>query len=55
MQEIDLEKVEESEKKEKNEESDLAYSIEDTPPWYLCLLLGFQVSDLSFNLDFERT
>ena len=44
MQEIDLEKVEESEKKEKNEESDLAYSIEDTPPWYLCLLLGFQVS-----------
>ena len=22
----------------------LLYTIDDTPPWYLCLLLGFQVS-----------
>ena len=22
---------------------DLLYSIEETPPWYLCILLGFQV------------
>ena len=26
--------------------SDLQYGIDDTPPWYLCILLGFQVSTL---------
>lgn len=26
---------------------DLQYAIEDTPPWYLCIILGFQVSWLS--------
>ncbi|XP_078695054.1 solute carrier family 23 member 2-like [Branchiostoma floridae x Branchiostoma belcheri] len=26
----------------KNRPLDLAYGIEDVPPWYLCLLLGFQ-------------
>lgn len=24
-------------------EVDMLYKIEDVPPWYLCLLLGFQV------------
>ena len=23
--------------------SELQYGIEDTPPWYLCIILGFQV------------
>ena len=25
---------------------DIIYSIEDTPPWYLCLMLGFQVNSM---------
>ena len=24
--------------------SDMTYGIEDVPPWYLCLFLGFQVN-----------
>ncbi|XP_069485439.1 solute carrier family 23 member 1-like [Ambystoma mexicanum] len=28
---------------------DLIYSIEDTPPWYLCILLGFQHYILAFG------
>ena len=30
---------------DKNNELGLQYSIEDTPPWYLAILLGFQVSE----------
>lgn len=26
---------------------DLVYSLNDRPPWYLCILLGFQVNQLS--------
>jgi len=30
--------------KETSETPNLQYGIEDVPPWYLCILLGFQVS-----------
>jgi len=30
-------------------ECDLYYSIDDEPPWYLTLVLGFQVSFLNFH------
>ena len=42
MEDIELQQ-QQPEKKPK--ENDLAYGIEDTPPWYLCLLLGFQVNN----------
>ena len=29
---------------EKDTKSDILYTVEDTPPWYLCVVLGFQVS-----------
>ena len=43
-----VEKMEEIELKDiksdnKNQPDELAYSIEDNPPWYMCILLGFQV------------
>ena len=44
--EIQLDEVDNSENVKKHEaklESDLAYSIDDVPPWYMCILLGFQV------------
>ena len=28
---------------------DLQYSIDDNPPWYLCILLGFQVGLESYH------
>ena len=30
---------------EKKEEIELSYRIDDNPPWYLALLLGFQVKN----------
>ena len=42
--EIELNEVDMEEKKDKQVTADdLAYAIEDVPPWYLCIFLGFQV------------
>ena len=27
----------------RNENTDILYTVEETPPWYLCIVLGFQV------------
>ena len=42
--EIELNEVDMEKKKDKQVTADdLAYAIEDAPPWYLCIFLGFQV------------
>ena len=37
------ETVLEGSRADRNPGQDLIYSIHNTPPWYICLLLGFQV------------
>ena len=37
-------KDEEVEEGRQSDSIKLQYAIEDVPPWYLCILLGFQVS-----------
>jgi len=31
---------------------DLLYSVEEVPPWYLCILLGFQVHLETYSIPY---
>ena len=42
LDEVDSPKQEAKETKNVSA-NDLAYAIDDVPPWYLCIFLGFQV------------
>jgi solute carrier family 23 (nucleobase transporter), member 1 len=45
-------KLEEAE--EENDDNKLHYGLEDTPPWYTCLVLGFQVSRFCLHLHSQK-
>lgn len=40
---------------EENADKDLVYSLNDRPPWYLCILLGFQVPEMSHKPSWSFT
>ncbi len=41
--------VQSDERSEPGPEVDLQYAIDDNPPWYLCILLGFQVGSIPYH------
>ena len=38
-------------KDKRTDKNDLLYKIDDTPPWYICILLGFQVTKKKFKFS----
>ena len=38
-----------AESKEAKDKNELLYKIGDIPPWYICILLGFQVVKKNFK------
>lgn len=51
---VDMEDLR-NETMEENANKDLVYSLNDRPPWYLCILLGFQVHHMSHELSLSFT
>ncbi|GFS10913.1 solute carrier family 23 member 1 [Elysia marginata] len=52
IQGTELEEGEEEERREEEEEVDVFYTLEETPPWHLCLFLAFQQALITFQSVF---